>query len=252
MVRVEQVSLRFPSRRDRPSLKRAVLDTLRRRSREARDARDGPRDVWLFRQLSLHVGHGERLGIIGGNGAGKTTILKMVCGIYPPTIGRIVIRGRISRVIELGTGFHPELSAADNILLNGAFLGFSRSAMAAKIDRILDFAGLRDAQRLPVKYYSSGMLLRLAFSIATDVEPEILLIDEVFGAGDAEFATRALARMHDLLDASHTALIVSHNLDLVRRVCTRAIWLDHGAIVADGLPDEICDAYKGLVAFHTS
>src|SRR5262249_6929019 len=140
-----------------------------------------PHEAWLFRRLSLDVRRGERLGIIGSNGAGKTTLLKMVCGIYPPTTGRIVVRGRISRVIELGTGFHQELSAVDNILLNGAFLGFSRREMATKVDRILDFAGLQEFRERPVKYYSSGMLLRLAFSIATDVNPQVLLIDEVFG-----------------------------------------------------------------------
>jgi ABC-type polysaccharide/polyol phosphate transport system ATPase subunit len=243
MVQFDEVSLRFQSRRERPSLKRAALDLLRGRS-HSRDTVD--HDVWLFRQLSLHVGRGERLGIIGGNGAGKTTLLKMACGIYPPSVGRIIVRGRISRVIELGTGFHQELPATENILLNGAFLGFSRSEMASKVDRILDFAGLQEHRTMPVKYYSSGMLLRLAFSIATDVEPEILLIDEVFGAGDAEFAARALARMHALLDTSHAALIVSHNLALIREVCTRAIWLDRGAIVADGAPDHVCDAYAGV------
>jgi len=214
------------------------MDALRGRTRPAGE------DTWLYRDLSFQIVHGERVGIIGGNGAGKSTLLKLMLGVYRATSGEVSVRGRVSALLELGAGFNLELSAPENILLTGAFLGFGPKDMRGKTDRILEFAGLTASRDVPVKYYSSGMLLRLAFSIATDIEPEILLLDEIFGVGDAEFAQRALARMQRLLDASHIAVLVSHDLRLVETFCTRVVWLRAGAIEMDADPARVCSAYK--------
>jgi ABC-type polysaccharide/polyol phosphate transport system ATPase subunit len=237
-VSLDAVSLRFRKYTDRnPTLKSAVVDSVFRRSSRPSGS------YLIFDSLNLRMDHGERLGVIGANGAGKSTLLKLICGIYRPSAGVIRIRGRIAPVIELGAGFMPEMSGVENILLNGAILGFSRREMQNKMDRILDFAGLRESAQMPVKYYSTGMLLRMAFTVATDVDPEILLVDEVFAAGDAEFLVRAKARMAQLIGASHISVLVSHDLRLIQQMCTRALWLDRGRIVKDGRPEEVCQAY---------
>ncbi len=237
-VRLEQVSLRFRKYSDRnPTLKKAVLNALFHRPRPE------DKSFALYDQLDLAINHGDRLGIIGSNGAGKSTLLKLICGVYRPSQGTLRIRGRIAPIIELGAGFNFEMTGLENIFLNGALLGFGPKEMAAKKDRILDFAGLTEAAATPVKYYSTGMLLRLAFSIATDVEPEILLVDEVFAAGDAEFVERAKERMRQLIDSSHIVCLVSHDMDLIRQICNRVIWLAHGKVVQDGETNRICDAY---------
>jgi ABC-type polysaccharide/polyol phosphate transport system ATPase subunit len=240
VVDVRHVSLRFPLHPHREVFKHTMLNLVRGR-RAARPVAE--EEFWLYRDLHLCVTHGQRVGIVGANGAGKSTLLKMLNGIYPPTEGTIHIRGRVSPVLELGSGFNAELSAAENILLNGAFLGFARQEMAGKVERIIEFAGLHDFRTLPVKYYSSGMMLRLAFAIATDVEPEILLLDEIFAAGDAAFSKKAMTRMTSLLDASHIAILASHNLNLIQEFCTRALWLERGRVVMDGDPADVCRAY---------
>ena len=237
-IRFERVTLRFRKYGQvHPTLKQAVIEAVFRRNAP-------PDKTWImFDHLDLRIDHGQRLAIIGANGAGKSTLLKLICGVYAPSAGTISITGRIAPILELGAGFHPEMSGVENIFLNGALLGFSRKEMAAKVDRVLDFAGLRDSAQTPVKYYSSGMMLRLAFSIATDVEPEILLVDEVFSTGDAEFVAKAKARMLELIGASHIVVIISHDLDLVEQMCNRVIWLDHGRIILDGAPAQVTGAY---------
>lgn len=237
-VDLESVSMYFRRYGDRsPSFKQAVLNRLLGRSFS------DDKEFWIYRNLNLTVEHGQRLGVIGRNGAGKSTLLKMICGIYRPTTGVIRVRGRIAPMIELGAGFHPELSGRENIFLNGALLGFGPVEMKSKVESILDFAGVGDFAETPIKYYSTGMLLRLAFSIATDVDPEILIIDEVFAGGDVEFTERATRRMHDLMDSSHIVIMVSHSMDLIRDMCDRAIWLADGTIIQDGDPASVCEAY---------
>jgi ABC-type polysaccharide/polyol phosphate transport system ATPase subunit len=239
-VVLDHVALRFRVFADHsPLLKQFILNQVLGRNRQIQHHQD----FWLYRDLNLTIEHGQRVGIVGSNGAGKSTLLKVISGIYHPTSGSLRIRGRIAPLIELGGGFNPELSGLENIYLNGAFLGFSHREMADKVDRILDFANLREFSQMPVKYYSSGMVLRLGFSIATDIVPEILLLDEIFSAGDAEFRVKAQARMHELLTSSHIVVFVSHDLAMVQEVCNRAIWIDHGLVVLDGAPREVCQAY---------
>jgi len=237
-IDLANVSMRFRSYGDSlPSFKQTVLKKLLRRESSQR------REFWLYRDLNLTIEHGSRVGVLGPNGAGKSTLLKMICGIYHPTKGTIRVTGRVAPLIEIGAGMLPELSGAENIVLNGVLLGFRHREMLEKVDRIIDFAGLQEFRDMPIKYYSTGMLMRLAFSTATDIDPEILLIDEVFAGGDAEFVQRAKARMDRLLDDSNIVVLVSHQLDLINQVCTRAIWIERGQIVQDGEPRAVTEQY---------
>jgi len=200
-------------------------------------------EFWALRHIDLQVAKGERIGVIGANGAGKSTLLRVLARIYPPTSGTLAVRGTVAPLIEMGAGFNPELSGTDNILLNGDMLGMSRRAMLGKVDGIFEFTGLREFADLPLKYYSRGMYTRLAFAIATEIDPDILLIDESLGAGDAAFAAKAKARIADLFDRSSVLVIVSHDLATLRRLCTRGVWMKHGQIMADGPIGEVIDRY---------
>jgi ABC-type polysaccharide/polyol phosphate transport system ATPase subunit len=239
LVELRGVSLRFVSYFDKQySMKRAVLDLLLRR-----ESPEPVSEFWALRDVNLCIGKGERIGVVGPNGAGKSTLLRLLARIYPPTSGMISVQGRVAPLIEMGAGFNPELSGNDNILLNGAMLGFSRRQMLRKMDGIYEFTGLREFADLPLKYYSSGMYMRLAFAIATEIDPEILLIDEALGAGDAAFVDKAKARIRGLLDRSHAVVVVSHDTDSLREICTRGLWMRHGQLVDDGPIDEVIDRY---------
>lgn len=239
LIELNGVSLRFVNYADKQySLKRAMLDLVLRRESPA------PRgEFWALRDISLRVDHGERIGIVGGNGAGKSTLLRMLARIYPPTSGHVAIRGDVAPLIEMGAGFNPELSGTDNIVFNGAMLGFSKSQMLARAAGIYEFTGLQEFADLPLKYYSSGMYMRLAFAIATEVNPDILLIDEALGVGDAAFIQKAKARLRGLVDRSKVVVIVSHDLDALREFCTRGLWIQHGRLVGDGPIDAVIDDY---------
>jgi ABC-type polysaccharide/polyol phosphate transport system ATPase subunit len=238
-VALEDVSLRFVSYYDKQySLKRAALDLLLRRETPLPTS-----EFWALRNVNLQIGRGERVGIIGANGAGKSTLLRLLARIYPPTSGSLSIRGTVAPLIEMGAGFNSELSGTDNILLNGAMLGFSRRQMQRKVEGIFEFTGLGEFADLPLKYYSSGMYMRLAFAIATEVDPDILLIDESLGAGDAAFVDKAKARIRGLLDRSNVVVIVSHDMASLRQMCTRGIWMRQGRVEADGPIDDVVDAY---------
>lgn len=244
-IELRDVSLRLRVFGDSiPSLKQSLVNRMIRR------AFPSDREFWLFRNFDLRVEHGERLGIIGLNGAGKSTLLKIICGIYHPTLGTVSVRGRIAPLIELGAGFNPELSGTENIMLNGVLLGWPPDVMRAKIDDILDFAELEDSAGMPLKYYSTGMQMRLAFSVASDVNPEVLVIDELFSGGDARFVERARSRMERLFDSSHIVVMVSHRLELIQEMCTRTIWIDKGKVVADGTPDEIIEQYTSHIGLE--
>jgi lipopolysaccharide transport system ATP-binding protein len=205
---------------------------------------DGSEDIiWALRDISFEVKKGEVLGIIGRNGAGKSTLLKILCKVTDPTEGAAEIRGRVSSLLEVGTGFHQELTGRENIYLNGTVLGMTKKEVDRKFDEIVDFSGVEKFIETPVKRYSSGMRVRLAFSVAAHLEPEILLIDEVLAVGDADFQKKCLKKMEDVGRKGRTVLFVSHNMPAVNRLCHRAILLENGRLVDDGLASKIINKY---------
>ncbi len=200
-------------------------------------------DFWALRDVNLQVQRGESIGIIGPNGAGKSTLLKVIARVLRPTHGRVCIRGRVAPLLEFGAGFHPELTGRENVFLNGALLGFSRAEMQHKFQGIVDFAELWDFIDAPLRTYSSGMAVRLGFAIASDVQPDILIIDEVFSVGDAAFQRKSAERIEGFRASGVTILMVSHNPESVQTMCDRAIWLDHGRILADGASSAVVSQY---------
>jgi len=208
---------------------------------------DAAHDLWALRDISFHVEPGSALGIIGPNGAGKTTALKLLSNITQPTEGQVAIAGRVSSLIELGAGFHPELTGRENIYLNGAILGLSRAEIRRKIDEIIAFSELERFIDTPVKRYLSGMYVRLGFAVAAHVEPDVLLVDEVLAVGDASFRQRCIEHMHTLQQRGTTILFVSHNMHLVRSMCTTALLLVGGRIQAHGGVEEVSVAYESAM-----
>ncbi len=207
-----------------------------------------PAKKLVINDVNLAVYSGEKIGIIGGNGAGKSTLLKLVSGILEPTTGRVRVQGNIAPLIELGAGFDPNISTSDNIIMYGVLLGFSRREMKARTPMILDFAELNDYALVPVKGLSSGMVARLGFAIATDVQPDILILDEVLSVGDQSFKNKCQHRIDKFLNGETTVLVVSHDLDFIRTACDRVIWLDRGRIKFIGSGKETVDRYLDTVA----
>lgn len=193
--------------------------------------------------VTFSVEKGEVVGIIGKNGSGKSTLLKVIAGILKPTSGNISHSGVIAPMLELGSGFDPDLTGKENILLNGAILGFDRKFLENKYDEILEFSGLGDFINVPIRNYSSGMMMRLAFSIATLVDPDILIVDEILAVGDAAFQEKCAERMKKMMTGGTTVLIVSHSLAQIRELCSKVIWLDGGKVKMIGSTDEVCDRY---------
>ena len=210
---------------------------------ELADDYKGEDILWALRDVSFNVDRGEVVGIIGVNGAGKSTLLKVISNITPPTMGTIRIRGRVSSLLEVGTGFHPELTGRDNIYLNGTILGMRKREVDAKFDEIVDFAGVDKFLDTPVKRYSMGMRVRLAFAVAAHLEPEILIIDEVLAVGDAEFQKKCLNKMEDVGKEGRTVLFVSHNMAAVTRLCSRGILLSAGSVIGDSDAHSIVSTY---------
>jgi lipopolysaccharide transport system ATP-binding protein len=200
-------------------------------------------DFWALKDVSLQVKRGEVVGFIGSNGAGKSTLLKILSRITFPTEGRISIDGRIASLLEVGTGFHQELTGRENIFLNGAILGMPRAEIARKFDEIVEFSGVEEFLDTPVKRYSSGMYVRLAFAVAAQLDPEILIVDEVLSVGDAEFRKKCLGKMGNFADRGRTVLFVSHNMDAIRTLCQRCIWMKDGRLHQDGPADEVIKEY---------
>jgi lipopolysaccharide transport system ATP-binding protein len=204
--------------------------------------RDGE-TIWALHDINFTVKHGEALGIIGRNGAGKSTLLKILSRVTAPTSGVVKVKGRIASLLEVGTGFHPELTGRENIFLNGAIMGMSRIEVNQKFDEIVDFSGVEQFIDTPVKRYSSGMYVRLAFAVAAHLEPEILIVDEVLAVGDAEFQKKCLNKMQDVGKEGRTVLFVSHNMSAITRLCQRTILLDEGKILSDGLSHQVVSFY---------
>ncbi len=206
-------------------------------------------EIWALRDVSFEVAEGEVLGVIGRNGAGKSTLLKLLTRITAPTSGKAEIRGRVGSLLEVGTGFHPELTGRENVYLNGSILGMKRREIAGRMDDIMEFAGIEAFMDTPVKRYSSGMYVRLAFAVAAHLEPEVLLVDEVLAVGDAEFQRRCLGRMEDLGQSGRTVLFVSHQMQAIAQLCDRALWLDGGQVALDGPSGDVVAQYlqSGIV-----
>ena len=201
------------------------------------------REFWALREITFSMNPGETMGVIGENGAGKTTLLKILSRITKPTSGRGKIHGRVASLLEVGTGFHPELTGKENIYLNGVILGLKKKEIDASFELIVEFAGISDFLNTPIKYYSTGMWARLAFSVAAHLEPEILLIDEVLSVGDAEFQKKSLAKMNELSSHGRTVVFVSHNMAAVSNLCSRCMLIDEGKIKRIGDTNEVIDAY---------
>jgi lipopolysaccharide transport system ATP-binding protein len=199
--------------------------------------------IWAVRDVSFEVTKGETVGIIGPNGAGKSTLLKILSRITEPTLGRVEIRGRVASLLEVGTGFHPELTGRENVYLSGTFLGMRRPEIDAKLDAIIDFSGIGKFADTPVKHYSSGMYVRLAFAVAAHLDPDILIVDEVLSVGDAAFQRKCLSKMEDVRQHGRTVLFVSHNMSAVTRLCRRAILIGSGTIQKDGPAAQVTSAY---------
>jgi len=200
-------------------------------------------EFWALKDLSFNVAAGDRVGIVGRNGAGKSTLLKILSRIVDPTTGRVVIDGRLASLLEVGTGFHPELSGRENIYLNGAILGMDRGEIRNKFDEIVDFAGVEQFLDTPVKRYSSGMYVRLAFAVAAHLEPEVLVVDEVLAVGDAEFQRKCMGKMKEVAMGGRTILFVSHNMAAIQNLCSTAIYLKQGQMVAQGATPDVIATY---------
>jgi lipopolysaccharide transport system ATP-binding protein len=233
--RIGQMQAAYGTLRD--SVARAAARMAGREDEQARQ------EIWALRDVSFAVDEGEVLGVIGRNGAGKSTLLKILTRITTPTSGRAVIRGRVGSLLEVGTGFNPELTGRENVFLNGSILGMKRREIQRKVSDIIEFSGVEKFIDTPVKRYSSGMAVRLAFSVAAHLEPDIMLVDEVLAVGDAEFQQRCLGRMEDLSGTGRTVLFVSHNMQAVNQLCDRVIWLEGGKIFEEGDPSEVVSHY---------
>jgi len=239
-IRMQGVSKSYRLVRDRPmSVKEAVVRRSQRRLVE---------EFWALQDIDLEVPRGSFVGLIGHNGSGKSTLLKLLSGIHRQTTGTITVDGRLSALLELGAGFHPELTGRENIYLNGAILGMSRRQMTGAVSEIVEFSGIGDFVDAPVRVYSSGMYVRLGFAIAVHVNPEILLVDEVIAVGDEDFQRKCLDHMAELRRQGVTIVLVSHDLDQVRDLCDRVAWIDRSLLVEVGDPDLVCDRY--LASIH--
>ncbi len=238
MIRIENVSMKFDLGIEKNfSLKELLISIFSKKKRNKKS------DFWALKDISFNVDKGEVVGLIGSNGAGKSTLLKVVSGVMKPTKGKVIVNGVISPMIELGAGFDMELTARENIYLNGAILGYSKKFLEKKFEEIVEFSELRDFLDVPVKNFSSGMTAKLAFSIATVVDPEILIVDEILSVGDIKFQEKSKKKMESMIGGGTTVLYVSHSLDAIKEICTKVIWLEHGKIVMMGDAKKVCDAY---------
>lgn len=235
-IKVENVTQRFRLIQERPDTLRELFSKFFRHEAHYHDFN-------AVENVSLEVGAGEMIGIIGRNGSGKSTLLKMVAGVYKPTAGRIEVNGTIAPLIELGAGFHMELTGRENVILNGLLLGFSRREMLAREQSILDFADIGDFIDSPVKQYSSGMYMRLAFAVATEVNPDILVVDEILAVGDAAFQQKCFERLERFRSAGKAILFVTHSMSQIQKFCDRALLLEQGRMLMEGNPNEVVDMY---------
>ena len=239
IIRLEKVSVKYrlPSERI-GTFKEYIIRLLQRKIRF--------HSFWALHNVDLSVSTGEAFGIIGNNGAGKSTLLKVVSRVLRPTEGRVVVYGKVAPLLELGAGFHPELTGRENIYLNGSLLGYSRSEMASCYQNILDFSELHEFIDAPIRTYSSGMYARLGFAVATAHQPQILIVDEILGVGDEQFQQQCARRIAQFRENGTTILMVSHSMNTIKQICQRVAWIDHGRIAQIGEPERVIAAYRGL------
>lgn len=238
MINIEHVSMKFNLGIEKDfSIKQAFVNLFTKKNRRKKE------EFWALKDVDFHIGKGEVVGLIGSNGAGKSTLLKVVSGVMKPTKGKVEVHGVISPMIELGAGFDGNLTARENIYLNGAILGYSKKFLDSKFDEIVEFSELKDFLEVPVKNFSSGMTAKLAFSIATIVNPEILIVDEILSVGDIKFQEKSKKKMMEMIKGGTTVLYVSHSLESIKDLCTKVVWLEHGKVIKIGDTKEICDEY---------
>lgn len=237
IIEIQDVSMRFRLSNDRiSSLKEFVTTALRGKLQY--------KEFEALKHISFSVDRGETVGIIGRNGSGKSTLLKIISGIMKPTSGNVSVKGNVVPMLELGSGFDMDLSGSENIFLNGAILGYTEEFLKEKFDEIVAFSELGEFINIPIRNYSSGMLMRLAFSVAAMVEPEILIADEILAVGDEAFQHKSLARMKEMMSGGTTVLLVSHSMEQIREVCDKVIWLNYGKIKMMGETSKVCDQYE--------
>ena len=240
MINIDKVSMKFNLGIEKDNSIKQVFVNLFTGNKKKKE------EFWALKDISFHINKGEVVGLIGSNGAGKSTLLKVVSGVMKPTEGKITINGVISPMIELGAGFDANLTARENIYLNGAILGYSKKFLDEKFESIVDFSELREFLDVPVKNFSSGMTAKLAFSVATIVNPEILIVDEILSVGDIKFQEKSKNKMLEMIKGGTTVLYVSHSLQSIKELCTKVVWIEHGQIVKIGNPKEICDEYYNM------
>lgn len=241
MIKVNNVSMKFNLGIEKNfSLKQFFIDIFKFKKKEKNE-------FWALSDIDFEVKKGEVVGFVGSNGAGKSTLLKVIAGVMKPTKGNVQVSGNICPMIELGAGFDMDLTARENIYLNGAVLGYSKEFIEEKFNEIVEFSELREFLDVPVRNFSSGMVARLAFSVATIVDPEILIVDEILSVGDIAFQQKSENKMRSMIGGGTTVLFVSHSVEQIKKLCNRVVWLDHGKVKKIGLAEEICEEYKKSV-----
>ena len=242
MISVKNVTMKFNLGIEATSFKETFISLFDKKRRVSKEKNE----FYALKNVSFDIKKGEVVGLIGSNGAGKSTLLKVVSGVMKPTSGKVTVNGVISPMIELGAGFDAELTARENIYLNGAVLGYSKKFIDEKFDQIVEFSELKDFLDVPVKNFSSGMTAKLAFSIATVVDPEILIVDEILSVGDIKFQEKSKTKMMEMIKGGTTVLYVSHSLESIKDLCSRVIWLEHGQIVKIGDAKKVCQEYYDM------
>ena len=240
-IRLDNVSKAFRILWQKPFLAKEILRRILQKP-------SGVERHWALRDISFEIEHGESVGIIGSNGSGKSTLLSLIAKTSYPTAGTVTVQGRVGPLLELGAGFQQELSGFENIYLNAALLGLSKEEVESKLDAIIEYAGLKDFIHSPIAYYSTGMTARLGFAVIANIEPDILLIDEILAVGDADFQAKCLRTMQEFVEKGTTLFLVSHDLPTVQKMCTRAIWIDDGRMRAIGDPEGVIELYRNPAA----
>ena len=244
MIDVQNVSMRFNLGIEKNnSLKQMAVDLFSKSAREKRKMHKKENEFWALQDVSFKVEKGQVVGFVGSNGAGKSTLLKVVAGVMKPTKGKVLVGGNICPMIELGAGFDLDLNARENIYLNGAVMGYSKDFIDSKYQEIVDFSELHDFLEVPVRNFSSGMIARLAFSVATIVEPEILIVDEILSVGDLNFQKKSENKMRSLISGGTTVLYVSHSIESIKSLCDKVVWLEHRKVIQVGTAEKVCAAY---------